>query len=488
VGDAAAATPAGAGPTPPTAAAMKTATTTTTTTPGSTAAARRPTVPLAALTPYATSWTVRACVLKRGPKRTTPAGHPVFSAELVDAGGDAIDATFWREAADRWDPVLADGQWFYFSKAKVKPANKAFSSVRNPYALDFGVGSSVEPCPPEAGGGEGGGAGAPGSAPPPAPKLCYVRFDGLAPHIGRKAPVDVLGGVLEVGPLGSVKRKSDASELARRDLTLGDASGKSVVLTLWGEAAEGAGGAVEAAVAAAAAAGSATPPILSVSHCRVSDFNGVSISALGRSAVSLNPAGPAADALKAWWGAEAPGAGVAGFTPAGEGMAKAGGAGGAGPRPRARLGDLEAAPGEALPPPSAKPEYHTVVATITLVDPAQVSKREREKKGREKGEREEKPARACGWWWPPTHTPSFHSSPSPLTSLPSPLFPPLSSPHSLKDHVVRRRPRRPQPQGHPPRRRVVVRVRPDPPPGHDPPVRGPGAGGGRVGGGRAGLV
>lgn len=337
-------------------------------TPGS--AARRATIPLAALTPYATSWTVRAFVVKRAPKRTTPAGHAVFSAELVDEAGDAIDATFWREAADRWDGTVADGQWFYFSKAKVKPANKAFSSVRNPYALDFGVGSSVEPCPAD---------GAPGSAPPARPmaKLAYVRFDALAPHIGRKAPVDVLGAVLEVGALGSVKRKSDASELARRDITLGDASGKSVVLTLWGESAEGAGAAVEAAVAAATAAGS-PPPLLSVSHCRVGDYNGVSISALGRSAVSLNPTGAAPDALKAWWAAEAP----ASFTPAGEGMATAVGAGGAGPRPRARLADLEAAPGESLPPPSAKPEYHTVVATVTLVDPEQVKEngeRERDK-------------------------------------------------------------------------------------------------------------
>jgi replication factor A1 len=398
----AASTPAaaGAGPTPPT--ALKTGT------PGG----RRPTVPLAALTPYATSWTVRACVVSRAPKRTTPAGHAVFSAELVDEAGDAIDATFWREAADRWDPVIADGAWFYFSKAKVKPANKAYSSVRNPYALDFGVGSTVEACPPAA-------AGAPGSAPParPAAKLAYVRFDALAPHIGRKAPVDVLGAVLEVGPLGSVKRKADASELARRDVTLGDASGKSVVLTLWGEAAEGAGGAVEAAAGAAAAAGS-PPPLLSVSHCRVSDFNGVSISALGRSCVCLNPTGAAPDTLKAWWAAEAPGAGGAGFTPAGEGLAKAGGGAG-GPRPRARLAELEAAPGEALPPPSAKPEYHTVVATVTLVDPEQV------RRGGVGVERERETTRARA------------RARAPWFGHPSNLVPSVPHPHSHRTHSIR---------------------------------------------------
>jgi hypothetical protein len=38
----------------------------------------------------------------------------------------------------------------------------------------------------------------------------------------RQAPVDVLGVVTEVGQLGTVKRKVDASELPRRDITLAD--------------------------------------------------------------------------------------------------------------------------------------------------------------------------------------------------------------------------------------------------------------------------
>ena len=37
-----------------------------------------------------------------------------------------------------------------------------------------------------------------------------------------QAPVDIIGVVTAAGPLGSVKRKSDATELARRDITLTD--------------------------------------------------------------------------------------------------------------------------------------------------------------------------------------------------------------------------------------------------------------------------
>jgi hypothetical protein len=426
-----------AGPTPPTA------------TP---AASHRPSLPIAALNPYTPAWTLRAWVERRAPKRTTAGGLSVFSAELVDEAGDAIEATFWREAADRWDPVLKEKGCYYFAKGKVKPASKAYAATRNPYALDFGVGSVIEEAPVGSG-------GLAGPAATPTARLSYVPLSGLAPHIGRKAPVDVLGFLLAVGPLGSVKRKSDSAELARRDLTLGDASGKSVVLTLWGGAAEGAGAEAEAKAAAAAAAGG-PPPLISVSHCRVSDFNGVSVSALARSAVALDPTGQAADDLRAWWAAEGSklGGGGAGFVPAGEGMGRAGGAGsGTGPKPRAVLADLAAKPGEALPPPSAKPEYHTVVATVTMVDPEQV--------------------RGFvfffhGFLSRQTLFPVFFPSHPQLTHPVSPLslafhltLPPFT------DHVVRRRPGRPQPQSHPPRRRVVVRVRRDAAPVHDAPVR-----------------
>jgi replication factor A1 len=37
-----------------------------------------------------------------------------------------------------------------------------------------------------------------------------------------KVPVDVMGVVVALGPLGSVKRKSDNSDLQRRDVTLVD--------------------------------------------------------------------------------------------------------------------------------------------------------------------------------------------------------------------------------------------------------------------------
>ena len=53
-------------------------------------------------------------------------------------------------------------------------------------------------------------------------RMEFVAIDQLAAFVDKKAPVDIVGVVTAVGALGSVKRKTDATELARRDVTLVD--------------------------------------------------------------------------------------------------------------------------------------------------------------------------------------------------------------------------------------------------------------------------
>ncbi len=53
-------------------------------------------------------------------------------------------------------------------------------------------------------------------------KMEFVGIGRLAAYVDRNAPVDVLAVVTTVGALGSVKRKTDMSEVARRDVTLVD--------------------------------------------------------------------------------------------------------------------------------------------------------------------------------------------------------------------------------------------------------------------------
>ncbi|KDD72507.1 hypothetical protein H632_c3254p0, partial [Helicosporidium sp. ATCC 50920] len=75
--------------------------------------------PIESLNPYNGGWTIRARVLSKGALRSfSKGGAPtsVLSAELVDAAGTAIEATFWREAAERAEAELEQGGVYYFSR------------------------------------------------------------------------------------------------------------------------------------------------------------------------------------------------------------------------------------------------------------------------------------------------------------------------------------------------------------------------------------
>jgi replication factor A1 len=91
---------------------------------------------------------------------------------------------------------------------------------------------------------------------------------------------------------------------------------------MWGNTAEGVGRELEEAAIAAEQAGQA-PPVVAISSCRVSSYNGVSVSSVGRSTVLINPTpeqAPEAAGLREWY--EAAGRGAA-TSHVGEGLATA---------------------------------------------------------------------------------------------------------------------------------------------------------------------
>jgi replication factor A1 len=68
-------------------------------------------------------------------------------------------------------------------------------------------------------------------------------------------------------------------------------SGKTVVLTLWGDN----------VAQAAALEGQEGGVVVSCSACRVTDYNGCSLSTLTRSVLTVDPDVPAAAELMQWW-------------------------------------------------------------------------------------------------------------------------------------------------------------------------------------------
>jgi len=298
--------------------------------------------PIASLNPYNNNWTVRARVQSKGELRTytnAKGEGKVFHFEIVDEQGGIIEVTAWHDLAAKYHAELEEGKVYYFSRGQLKPANKKFSSVRNDYSMTLGSSSKVEECLEEV------------DAAAMRAKLEPVPIDQLALHIGRKALVDVVGVVTEVQPLGSIKRRSDNTELVRRDITLVDASKKTVTLTLWARAAEEEGTRLE----------SMTHPVLAVSGCKVGDYNGVSLGTVSRSRLEIEPELPAAAELRSWYQAEGA---SATFTHAGEGLASALKSPGQG-RSNERVTLFELQQGE--PQVGAKPEWHNVKAMVKQI-------------------------------------------------------------------------------------------------------------------------
>mmetsp|Transcript_9088 Transcript_9088/g.30114 ORF Transcript_9088/g.30114 Transcript_9088/m.30114 type:complete len:351 (+) Transcript_9088:914-1966(+) len=188
----------------------------------------------------------------------------------------------------------------------------------------------------------------------------FVKIENLASRIGSRAGIDVVGVVTSVSPVGTINRKSDNMPLERRDITLVDKSLKTVTLTLWNALASAEGARLEAM----------DSPVVVVRSVRVTDYNGVSLSTVGRSSVYISPEGvPEAQELAAWYESSGRGAST---SHAGEGLASAGrgSTGGNSRDSRKTFADIKVDDAD-LPSPDAKPEYPHIRGAISYIKPDQ---------------------------------------------------------------------------------------------------------------------
>ncbi|KAG2486706.1 hypothetical protein HYH03_014635 [Edaphochlamys debaryana] len=310
---------------------------------------------IAQIHPYNSDWCIRAKLDRKGVLRSMTikgADVKILSVDLVDETGAQVQGTFWRAAAERYSEQLQEGRVYVFNRFKVKPADKKYSSVKADYQIDFTDSTEVSEAADQ------------GAASAMTAAVDLTPIDVLPRRVGSRAPVDVAGVILAVGPLASVKRKADNSELPRRDVTIGDSSLKSITLTLWGDM---------ATTTSAQLEGQEGKAVLQVTHCRLSDYNGCSLSTLSKSVMTVNPEGPAAAAMMAWYTS----AGVSPdrFTAVGQDMAagRGGSQGGAGGVPaRERFLTLQDVAG--VTPDSLegdKAVFQNVTACVAMVQSEQ---------------------------------------------------------------------------------------------------------------------
>jgi len=55
-----------------------------------------------------------------------------------------IQATFFKEAVDKYEPILDEGAVYTFSNGTIKAANKKFTSIPNDFCINFGTDADIE--------------------------------------------------------------------------------------------------------------------------------------------------------------------------------------------------------------------------------------------------------------------------------------------------------------------------------------------------------
>ncbi|MBA0707681.1 hypothetical protein Golax_019710 [Gossypium laxum] len=249
--------------------------------------------PLVSLNPYQGNWMIKVRLTSKGNMRTYKNARGegcVFNVELTDEDGTQIQATMFNEAARKFYEKFQLGKVYYISRGTLKVANKQFKTVQNDYEMTLNENSVVEEASNE-------------ETFIPETKFNFVPIDQLGPYVNGRELVDIIGVVQSVNPVSNIKRRIDNENIPKRDLIVADETKKTVVVSLWSELANNVGQELFD--------NADKSPIVAIKSLKVGDFQGVSLSTLGKSSVMINPDIPEAKKLRSWYDSEGKGSSMA---------------------------------------------------------------------------------------------------------------------------------------------------------------------------------
>ncbi|GLT25193.1 hypothetical protein SLA2020_003380 [Shorea laevis] len=245
--------------------------------------------PLVSLNPYQGNWTIKVRVTSKGNMRTYRNARGegcVFNVELTDEDGTQIQATMFNEAARKFYDKFQLGKVYYISRGTLKVANMQFKTVKNDYEMTLNENSEVEEAANE-------------ETFIPETKFNFVPIDQLGPYVNGKELVDIIGVVQNVSDKVLLRRKMDNETVPKRDMTIADETKRTVVVSLWNDLATGLGQELLDLADKS--------PIVAIKSLKVGDFQGVSLSTIGRSTMQVNPDIPEAKRLRTWYESEGKG-------------------------------------------------------------------------------------------------------------------------------------------------------------------------------------
>lgn len=233
-------------------------------------------------------WTIKARATQKSDIRrySNARGEgKFFSFDLVDEHGGEIRVVGWNDQCDRFFDQVQVGTVYMLTKASLRPKRGNYNQTRHQFEIHLESGSQLTAMPDESA----------------IPRVLF-SFVPLA-NLEDTPPgvmVDVLAVVESVGDVVDITRK-DGTQASKRSVTIKDASGRSIELTLWGEFVSNPGDSLTNAVTV-----TGHHPIIAVKNARLGDYNGKTLSTVSSSSVLVDPApqlvgGPEAAHLRSWY-------------------------------------------------------------------------------------------------------------------------------------------------------------------------------------------
>lgn len=253
-------------------------------------------------------WTIKARITTKSEMRrwsNAKGEGTLFSIDLLDSHGGEIRGTFFKDACDKFFPVLEEGKVYTFSGGVLKiVTNKQYTTIKNQYELTFNANSEIRAVADD--------------ISIQGQHYEFIRIDQLINQEPNNI-VDIIGVVKSAtDPMEIVSKNLGGKTLNKRDLTIMDQSGYEIRLTLWGEK------------ALSNQYNWSSQPIVAMKGCKVGDYQGRTLSTMNSSSIVMNPNIPEGIELHQWrmqfQGGQLP----TGSSLSGGGMNGAGGVGGVG--------------------------------------------------------------------------------------------------------------------------------------------------------------
>jgi replication factor A1 len=231
--------------------------------------------PIAGLNMYQNRWTIKARVTKKDDIRTwqnAKGEGQLFSAELLDSSMD-IRCTFFREAVDKFYPLLEEDKVYTFSGGRLKAANMQYNTCKSSFECTFDQNAEIHLVED--------------TGEIIQQNYEFVNISQLESIEAGKF-VDIIGVIKNASEAMTLTSKRTGKELLKAELVVGDDSGAEVTCTVWGEKAK------------TVAQEMSANPVVSFRRAKVGDYGGRTLSS---NQYQIQPRVPETQRILNWWNA-----------------------------------------------------------------------------------------------------------------------------------------------------------------------------------------